>query len=459
MMIKNTEAKMKKISVLMFAACAIFSLISCGPQTQTVKEDNLTAAETVKEDATEQPKVERVPLTDAQKQDINKYSSYAQTRRQQKKSREMIEYINQIFAIDPYFEHARDILLYWRGLGYDELGIRDSALADYVKFSEIKPDHSQVLVTLDYIYQTDGEIEKAIDIAEKMIELDRADTTKERDYTLLKKAGRYHFQLAEKLKAEDENDPDIEENANSAIEYFEEYIEHVPEDEETNNLLTFLISKFLDQNALKVKLENNLANNPDDAKTIERLASIYSDEGNNEKAAGLLEKLLVKQPDNLKAIRKLIKINKNNIEKGITYNLKASRLDDGNEIYNINLAKLYSEKKRFADARAECVKAQNKNPKNINVQKAWAAVYSESIGACNVNIEYQDKLVFVIAYGLYEKAGDTRRLHAMKESGQVPSKSDFFTNKSIRTLSRECYKWINPEWDEFKYIETFLKSL
>jgi tetratricopeptide (TPR) repeat protein len=446
---------MKKLSVLMFAACAFFSLISCGPQSQTVKENVLLAdaSDEVRTEAKNEEKTEIVPLTDAQKQDINKYSSYAQTRRQQKKSREMIEYINQIFAIDPDFQHARDILLYWRGSGYDELGIRDSALADYEKFSQIKPDHAQVLVTLDYIYQTDGRIDKAIDTVKRMIELDKEDKT------LLKKAGRYHYQLAEKLKADDQNDPEIEENANYAIEYFEEYIEHVPEDEETNNLLTFLISKFLDQNALKLKLENNLKTNPDDAKTIEKLASIYSDEGNNEKAAGMLEKLLEKQPNNLKAIRKLIKINKNNIEKAISYNLRASRIDEGNEIYNINLAKLYSEKKRFEEARSECVKAQKKNPKNINVLKAWAAVYSESIGACNINIEYQDKLVFVISYGLYEKSGDTRRLHAMKESGQVPSKSDFFTNNKIRLPSRECYKWINTEWEEVKYIETFLKAL
>ncbi|MBU4486318.1 MAG: tetratricopeptide repeat protein, partial [Candidatus Delongbacteria bacterium] len=397
--------------------------------------------------------VEKIVLSDENINEIKKYSSFVQTKKKQKKYREMIEYINHIMQIDPDFDYAKNILLFWRGNGYEELGIKDSAKVDYERFSELKPDYSQVLVQLDYIYVTEGNIEKAIEIAKKMIELDS------KDKTLLKKIGKYYYQLAENLKEEDPNDPEIEENASCAIDCFEEYIESCPEDEEINNLLTFLISKFLDQQALKVKLECNLKMNPDDLKTIERLSMIYYDEGNGSKAADLLEKLLEQQPNNLKAIKRLIKINKTNIEKSIFYNQRAMKLDDANEIYNINLAKLYVEKKRFADARSECIKARTKNSKNMNIFKAWASIYTESIGACEVNIEYQDKLVFVISYGLYETANDTRRLHAMKESGQVPCKSDFFTNKNTRLPTRECYKWINTEWDEVKYIETFLKAL
>lgn len=457
---------MKKLTVILFALCAVFSVISCGPQTQTVKEDSFASAgpvvaEQAVEAEKEQPviKTERPPLTDGQKNEINKFSSFAQTKKQQKKFRDMVEYINQIIAIDPDFGHAKNVLLFWRGNGYEELGLRDSAITDYVRFSELKPDHQQVLTQLDYIYITDNKIDKAIDIVKKMIELNEADTAAEKDKTLLRKAGMYHYQLAENLKAADAEDPEIEENATSAIDFFEEYIEFHPEDDEINNLLTFLISKFLDQAALKVKLEANLKNNPEDARTIERLATIYYDEGNSSRASELLERFLEKQPNNIKAVKKLIKINKNNIEKAITYNLKAIKLEPSNELYNINLAKLYTEKKRFTDARAECLKAIGKNSKNINTYKAWAAIYSESIGTCETGIEYQDKLVFVISYGLLEKAGDTRRLHSMKESGQVPSKSDMFTNKNCRLPSRECYKWIDAEWEEVKYIEAFLKAL
>ncbi len=441
---------MKKLTVLFFAAMAGFSIISCGPAAQTVKED--AAASEGKAVQAEQ-KVEKSVLTEENKMEINKLSSFAQTKRQQKKFRDMIEYINQITGMDPDFEHAKNILLFWRGNGYEELGIRDSALTDYERFAELKPDHAQVLVLLDYIYVTNGNIEKAIETAEKMSALDPEDKT------LLKKIGKYNYQHAENLKSEDSNDPEIEEYATKAIEYFEEYIEHHPDDEEINNLLTFLISKFLDQNALKLKLENNLSKNPDDAKTIERLAAIYYDEGNASKASELLEKLLEKHPDNLKALKRLIRITKNNIEKAINYNKKAMALDNANETYNLNLAKLYTEKKMFTEARAECIKALAKNSKNVNIYRTWGLIFTESIGACGVSIEYQDKLVFVIAYGLYEKSGDTRRTHAMKENGQVPSKSDFFTNKSTRLPSRECYKWINPEWDEVKYIEKYLGSL
>jgi len=304
---------MKKLTVILFALCAVFSVISCGPNTQTIKEVSFAQAETQAEEPS-QPEIkkEKIVLTDSQKNDINKFSSFAQTKKQQKKFRDMIEYINQIIAMDPDFDYAKNILLYWRGDGYKELGLLDSAVTDYKKFTELKPDHQQVLIQLDYIYVTGGKIEEAIEIAKKMIELDKEDKT------LLRKAGMYHYQLAENIKAEDPNDPEIEENAVSAIEYFEEYIESNPEDEEINNLLTFLISKFLDQQALKVKLENNLKSDPNNAKIIERLASIYYDEGNSQKAAEMLERFLESHPDDLKAVKKLIKINKNNIDKSIS---------------------------------------------------------------------------------------------------------------------------------------------
>jgi len=427
-------------------------------QTQTVKEDSFAQAsepeQTAKIETEQTPvKTDITPLTDEQKSNINKYSSFAQTKKQQKKYREMIEYINQIIAIDPDFSHAKNILLLWRGNGYDELGIKDSAKVDYERFSELKPDNSQCLVLLDYIYVTEGKIDKAIEIAKKMIELDKEDKT------LLKKLGKYYYQQAEVLKAENPDDPEIEDYAVQAIDQFEEYLENFPEDEEINNLHTFLISKFLDQKALRSKLEENLVKDPDNPKTIERLASIYADEGNSAKATELFEKLLQFQPDNLKAIKKLIRINKNNIDKSIFYNQKAMKLDGANETYNINLAKLYSEKKRFVDARNECLKALSKNSRNTNIYKAWAGIYTDCVGTCNTSVEYQDKLVFVIAYGLYEKAGDTRRMHSMKESLQVPAKSDLFTNKKTTFPTRDCYKWIDKEWDEAKYIETFLKAL
>ncbi|MBN2857359.1 MAG: tetratricopeptide repeat protein [Candidatus Delongbacteria bacterium] len=442
---------MKSRLLILIVLAAFFSIISCGPSSQTVREDSVK--EEVSKTAENKEPAQKKVLDEKDKYEINKLSSFAQSKKQQKKFRDMIEYINEIMNIDPDFEYAKDILLFWRGNGYEELGLRDSAVVDYERFSEMKPDHSQVLLQLDYIYVTEGKIDEAIDVARRMIDIDSEDKS------LLKKLGKYYYQKAEDLKAEDPNDPEIEEYALLAIESFEDYIESNPEDEEISNLLTFLTSKFLDREAFKARLEENLKVNPDDSKTIERLAAIYYDEGNTEKAAGLLEKLLEKFPDDLKAIRRLIRIYRNDVDKAIAYNKRAMKLDEGNETYNINLARLYSEKKRFADARSECLKALKKNSKNVNAYRVWASIYSESIAACNVNIEYQDKLVFIIAYGLYEKAGDPRRLHAMKESGQVPSKSDYFINRSTVRPSRECYNWINPEWEEVKYIDAFLKTL
>ena len=442
---------MKTRLILIISLTALFSVISCGPESQMLKDE--TAVTELRNSNNDAEKMEKKELTDEDKTEINKLSSFAQTRRQQKRTRDMVEHINQIFDIDPDFSHARDILLFWRGNGYEELGIKDSAIVDYERFSKMRPDHAQVLVLLDYMYITDNNLPKAIDIVNRMIENDSEDKS------LLRKLGRYYFQHAENIKEDDPNDPEIEEYAMLAIDVLEEYAEHDPEDEEINNLLTFLTSRFLDREAFKQRLETNLSINPDDAKTIERLAAIYFDEGDNDRAADLLERYLEKHPDDLRTIRRLIRIYRNDLTKGIHYNQRAIRLDPSNETYHVNLARYYTERKQFEQARAECARAISKNPRNMTIYRTWATIYTESISACNVDIEYQDKLVFTIAFGLLEKAGETRRLHGMRESGQVPSRSDYFINRSVRLPSRECYRWINPEWDEVKYIEEFLKTL
>ena len=442
---------MKTRLILIISLTALFSVISCGPETRTVKEE--TAVTEIRNNNSEIKSDEKRELTDDEKMEINKLSSFTQTRRQQKRTRDMIEHINQIFEIDPGMTHARDILLFWRGNGYEELGIIDSAIVDYERFSKMRPDHSQVLVLLDYIYITGDRIPEAIDVVNRMIENDPEDKS------LLRKLGRYYFQHAENIRENDPNDPEIEEYAMLSIDVLEEYAEFEPEDEEINNLLTYLTSRFLDREAFKQRLESNLSINPDDAKTIERLAAIYFDEGDNERAADLLERYLEKNPDDLRTIRRLIRIFRNDVAKGIHYNQRAIRLDSSNETYNINLARYYIERKQFEQARTECVRAISKNPRNMTIYRTWANIYTESVSACNVDIEYQDKLVFTIAYGLLEKAGETRRLHGMRESGQVPSRADYFINRSVRLPSRDCYRWINPEWEEVGYIEEYLKTL
>lgn len=440
---------MKRIIAVLTIILAMTFLINCGPSAG-VKEDKIVETKKV-----EKAKVvtESKVLTDKDKMNIAKYSSYAQAKKKQKKWRDMLGYVNNIFEIDPNFEYAKDILLYWRGTGYEELGIVDSALTDYERFLETRPDHEGVLIKLDYIYVTGEDLDKAIEVTLKLSEL------KPDDNELNKKLGKYYFQKVQKLKEENEEDEEIPELAETAIEYFEKYVEINPDDEEINNLSTQLTAVFMDKDVLIEKYISNLEKNPEDFKTMTRLGEIYYKDGLNDQANELFEKVLKNNPNDLKTIKRLIRINTNNISKAITYNQKAIELEPDNELYNLNLAKLYKEKKQFSKARLECKRALNKNKNNKNAYKIWAQVYTAAVVACETDIQYQDKLVFTIAYGLFEKSGDTRRLHSMKEGGQVPSKMDYFQNKSTDKPSRKCYKWINMEWEEAKYIEKFIKTL
>jgi len=440
---------MKKIIAVLSIILAMTFLINCGPSAG-IKDDKVIETKKVEK---AEVVVENKILTDKDKMNIAKYSSYSQAKKKQKKWREMLSYVNNIFEIDPNFEYAKDILLYWRGIGYEELGIADSSLIDYERFLEIRPDHEGVLTKLDYIYVTSDELDKAIEVTLKLSEI------KPDDNDLNKKLGKYYFKTIQKLKEENEEDPEIPEIAEITIEYFEKYLEVNPDDEEINNLSTQLTALFMDKDVLIEKYKANIETHPEDYKTMTKLADIYYKDGMNTEAAKLYEKAHTADPKNLKIIKKLIRINKNNISKAITYNSKAITLEPDNENYNLSLAKLYKEKKQFSKARSECKKALRKNKNNKNAYKIWGQVYTAAVVACETEIQYEDKLVFIIAYGLFEKSGDTRRMHSMKEGGQVPSKMDYFQNKSTDKPSRRCYKWINMDWDEAKYIGKFIKTL
>ena len=91
--------------------------------------------------------------------------------------------------------------------------------------------------------------------------------------------------------------------------------------------------------------------------------------------------------------------------------------------------------------------------------KILAKIYSASATSGQEELRYNDKLVFLIAFGLYNDSNELSTAAKLKASGLLPSKSDYFMNKDKLFPTGNNYNWINKDWEEVKYIKTYLEKL
>lgn len=377
--------------------------------------------------------------------------SFANTKRKHKDYREALSLYEELFALDPELKLASELNIKYRAECYEELGILDSAKIFYEEYLVRKPDNTGIIKKLEFMYISEGDLEGAIELNKRLMESDE-DKAK-----YLKKIGDLYWQIAQNFKMEDEEAPEVAENEKLALEVYNKYIEINPNDPDVDKKAIYLTKKHMDTQALKDKYEEALAKDPEDFKTMERLAHIYYDENNISKAKEYYEKIYANSADNINVIKRLIRIHANNKSKAIELNRKAIELEPSNDTFNLNLGRIYLDNKQYKAARSQALEALRKNRGNKRAYKLWGDVYAQSIADCAAEIKYNDKLVYIIAYGLYKKGGYDRQANVMAQAEQVPTKADYFVNKSLTRPSGKCYKWIDLDWNEVSYIDEFLK--
>lgn len=114
---------------------------------------------------------------------------------------------------------------------------------------------------------------------------------------------------------------------------------------------------------------------------------------------------------------------------------------DKSDVY-VNLGKVYSIQHNRINAREMYSKAITANPANKDAYLAIGNLYFQSYNDCKEEIDMvKDRLVFIAAYDMYKKAGNTKKMISAKE--QFPSKEDIFNgNYEVgQTLFVGC--WIN----------------
>jgi tetratricopeptide (TPR) repeat protein len=293
----------------------------------------------------------------------------------------------------------------------------DFAIAEshFLKASAVNSKNPDYLIPLTEIYQQQAEWEKCKDVCEKVLAIDPANSTiRDRLETVL----RDHFTPAE-------------------------YIE-----------------------ALKKKIEVE----PTNISNYLKLAQQYLNQGNNMEAQKTVLEALKLDAKNIEALAILgdVKQNLQDYNGAIEAYKKILSVTPDDKINLLEISICFKSLKDYATARSYVLKVLKLEPGNGSAFMRFGEIYETAAdnASRNKQANYSDKLAFTIAYGLFEKAANSddytvkdnaqRKLKYMEEN-LVPQKSDWFMKQNQFVPTGEAYRWIDENWDEVRYIKSFLK--
>ncbi|TKJ40613.1 hypothetical protein CEE37_06515 [candidate division LCP-89 bacterium B3_LCP] len=287
-----------------------------------------------------------------------------------------------------------------------------------------------------------------------------------------------------------------------AIDLYRGILAEEPENKEIADVLADLVRRHLSPEEYVNSLEEAVAQFPDDLDKKYELAKAYEEIGQNEKALAQLEIILAKVPrknllelvidafggyeqegleysnpelyQTIRALQALGEVQQN-LQK---YSAAAKayqeilKLVPENTEAMVSASNCYREMNNFSQARVYARRALSKNSKLGSAYMALASIYETAADnkSGGEPPTYNDKLVFLVAYGLYQDAKNTgdysvlenARNHKnyLKESKLIPEYSDWFMHQNeTDPTAGGGYDWINTNWSELGYIEKYLKQI
>ena len=263
------------------------------------------------------------------------------------------------------------------------------------------------------------------------------------------------------------------EDFDGAIDTYQELMEMLPDDESLRKKYELLVMTQRDPEEFLQTLKEGVAAFPTDFARRLSYANALLDQGMNKEAADEYRNYSEQVPDDAKGWNGQAKANDNleNTQAAIAAYKKVVSLEPKNSDAMVAIGEDYLALKNWGKVRTWSKKALSADP---NAGSAWillgdAYQASADISSGENAPKYNDKLVFLIAYGLYKKASASsdidassdgeRGMHFLKASELIPAKEDRFMNKTKVLPVGSQYKWINKSWAEIKYIDSYLKSL
>lgn len=332
-----------------------------------------------------------------------------------------------------------------------QMQMPDSAIAVYIEGIRYFPDDAYLQSSLAIMFKNRGQWAEAIEHQVEAVRI-KPDNTE------------YLMSLAELYVKNEDYD--------NAIATYETLAEMLPEDAAIADKLENLIKTQRDPAEYLGALKEGVEKFPDDYGRRLKYANALHEQGFDEKAVKHFKVYAEERPDDVRSWRGLAKSRDNlgEYKEAIAAYKKVVEIEANAVDDYIAIGKDYLALGKWVEARKWAYLALQQRE---GYGMAWVLlgdVYQSAADkASGDHPKYNDKLVFVIAYGFYLKAtgssdpqarsdGD-RGMRFLKGSELVPNKADRFMHQSEIMPSGNAYAWINQDWPEVGYIDEFLKAL
>jgi len=347
-------------------------------------------------------------------------------------------------------EHKENIYRTWADC-FVNSNMQDSALWVYEEGVRYFPEDAYLYSSLAIMYRNSGRLDDALQQQLAAVEIDP-----EREEYLLALA-----EMHEKL-----------EDWDNAKATYDKLVSLFPNNSVYSQRQADIIKMYFDPEEYLKVLKEGIEQFPEDPKRRFAYASALSEQGYYEKAVKEFKVYTDMMSEDTEGWRGLARMRDNlsDYSGAIAARKKVVELESESLVDIVAVGGYYLSLKNWTQARNWAQKALAKDG---NYGAAWVLMgdiyFNAADAASGDSPKFNDKLVFVIAYGLYKKAvsssdveaksnGD-RGMRILKGGGLVPTKEERFMNKSKNKPTGDAYSWIKSSYPEVNYIAGYLKSL
>ncbi len=328
----------------------------------------------------------------------------------------------------------------------------DSVKMVYTKGIDAYPEDAYLHASLGHILRTQGLLEEAA------IQYEAAVRSNSEELDYQKTLAELYVRIDRPLEA---------------IELYRGVLDKEPDNKNIAEVLQRLVQDHLSPEEYIKSLEEAIAQFPDDLDKKYDLAKAYSSMSRNDEALAQLERVIAVEPNNVRALEAMGDVQQNLRKYNAAVNSYLKILEiEANPDIMVEVSNVYRELGSYTRARTYARKALAVNPKMGAAYISQAEIYRAAVDNKTKGkpLGYKDKLVFVVAYGLYLDALNTGDYSVMdkarnnknylKESKLIPVYSDWFMHQNVKDPTASGgYDWINMSWPEVRYIEKYLNDI
>ncbi|MFH0883050.1 MAG: tetratricopeptide repeat protein [bacterium] len=343
----------------------------------------------------------------------------------------------------------------WSRLYQSYMNTNQPDSAQYVLGVGLKyhPDDPFLCSTLGFMLKTQGNMDSALVLYKTASAIDTGNVD------FLKKIAEIY---------------EVKEMPDEAIAAYEQLQKLSPDDQSVKDKLSYLLRKFRAPEDYIKHLEEEVAGKPDDLEKRMELLFAYSDQNLNDKVVSQANEVLKRDATRREAYRRKAQAYENlgkSKEAIDAYSALLKRDPSDNEA-RLQIADNFRQLEDWVKARTWILDAKKAAGGTLaEADFLLGQVYEASSDAASKGrgIEYDDKLVLAIAYGLFKKAANSedyavqdkanRRIQFFEQNKFIPQYSDWFMAQDKSMPARSDYSWIQTGWPEVSFLQKYLSDL